>query len=87
MGLPLPSHRPCRKLTPPANKVPPSPADAQVVTRFDDVLLLLLASQILVVNGLHCFGSGSFSNFRLSFEYVIAPLLACNWVFSAFTLA
>jgi hypothetical protein len=64
-----------------------SPADAQVVTRFDDVLLLLLASRILSVDRLHCFGSGSLSNFRLSFEYVIARQLAGNRLFSAFTLA
>jgi hypothetical protein len=68
-------------------KFPASPADAQVVTRFDDMLLILLASRIVPVDGLHCFGSGSFSNFRLSPEYVIARLLAGNRLFSAFTLA
>ncbi len=63
------------------------PADAKVVARFYDVLLLLLASRFLPVDGLHCFGSGSFSKWPLSFEYVIAPLLAGNRQFSAFTLA
>ncbi len=66
---------------------PESATDAKVVARFDDVLLLLLLTWFLPVDGLGCFRSGSFSNFRLSFEYVIAPLLAGNRLFVAFTLA
>ena len=37
------------------------PADAEVVARFYDVFLLLLATGVLPVDSLHCFGSGSFS--------------------------
>jgi hypothetical protein len=37
------------------------PADAVVVSRFYDVFLLLLATGFFPVDGLHCFGSGSFS--------------------------
>jgi len=69
------------------NKLPASPADAEVVSRFYDVFLLLLATGFLPVDSLHCFGSGSFSKFRLSFGYVIAPLLAGNRQFAAFMLA
>jgi hypothetical protein len=64
-----------------------SPAHAEVVSRFYDVFLLLLATGFLPVDSLYCFGSGSFSNFRLSFGYVIAPLLAVNRQFAAFLFA
>ena len=74
-------------VTPSANKLPALPADAIVVAWFYDVLLLLLVSRVLPVDGLHCFGSGSFSKWPLSFVYVIVPLLAGNRQFAAFTLA
>jgi hypothetical protein len=72
--------------TPSVNKLPASPADAKVVARFYDVFLLLLATGFLPVDSLHCFGSG-ISKLRLSFGYVIAPLLAGNRQFAAFMLA
>ena len=57
------------------------------MARFYDVFLLLLVTGFLQVDGLHCFGSGSFSKWSRSFVYVIAPLLAGNRQFAAFTLA
>ena len=44
-----------------ANKLPALPADAIVVAWFYSVLLLLFVTGFLQVDGLHCFGSGSFS--------------------------
>lgn len=71
----------CRQLC------PKSAADAIVVAWFYDVFLLLVATGFLQVDGLRYFGSGSFSKWLLSFGCVIAPLLAGNRQFSAFTLA
>ncbi len=62
-----------------------SPADAIVVAWLYDLLMLLIASRVLTVDGLHCFGS--FSQWPLSFDCVVAPLLAGNRQFAAFTLA
>ena len=55
--------------TPSVTKLPASPADAEVVSWFYDVFLLLLATGFLPVDSLHCFGSGSFSKFHLRVRY------------------
>jgi hypothetical protein len=70
--------------TPSADKLP---ADAIVVAWVYAVLLLLLVTGSLQVDGLHCFGSGSFSKWPLALRCVIATLLVGNRQFAAFTLA
>jgi hypothetical protein len=49
------------------------PADAEVVARFYDVFLLLLATGFFPVDRLHCFGNRSLSKWPLSFVCVVAP--------------
>jgi hypothetical protein len=68
-------------------KTPGSSADAIVVAWFYAVLLLLVATGFLPLDGLHCFGSGSFSKWPLAIGCVIAPLLVGDRQFAAFTLA
>jgi len=70
-----------------ANKLPALPADAIVVAWVYAVLLLLLVTGSLQVDGLHCFGSGSFSKWPLAFGHVAATLSVGNREFAAFTLA
>ena len=72
-------------VTPSANKLP---TDAIVVGWVYAVLLLLLVTGSLQVDGLHCFGSGSFSKWPLAFfAGVIATLLVRNRQIATFTLA
>ncbi len=70
-----------------SGKAPESAADAKVVAWFYDVVLLFVASWLLVVKGLHCFGGRSFSKCSPSFGYVATALLVGNWQIAAFTLA
>jgi hypothetical protein len=70
-----------------ANKLPALPADAIVVAWVCAVLLLLLVTGSLQVDGLHCFGSGSFSKWPLALGCVIATLLVGNRQLATFTLA